>query len=123
MVNFVSLGQRVDFQVILTDGQSASLSWYQVTICETRSIFLLIQEIIYRYMGLILYRAPSLTRGRISTLLIQVLLDFANDAMLGSKFRRNSDHILLSHLKLNSFIVVSYGSKGSGIHIRLDTDQ
>jgi hypothetical protein len=44
--------------------------------------------------------APSLTRGRVCNLLVQLLLGLARAVTLGSKSRRTHDHILLSHLTL-----------------------
>jgi hypothetical protein len=44
--------------------------------------------------------APSLTRGWVCNLLIQLLLGLARAVTLGSKSRRTHDHILLSHLRL-----------------------
>jgi hypothetical protein len=44
--------------------------------------------------------ALSLTRGWVCNLLVQLLLGLARAVTLGSKSRRNHDHILLSHLRL-----------------------
>jgi hypothetical protein len=44
--------------------------------------------------------APSLTRGWICNLLVQLLLGHARSVTLRSKSRRTHDHILLSHLRL-----------------------
>jgi hypothetical protein len=44
--------------------------------------------------------APSPTRGRVSNLLVQLLLGLARAFTLGSKSRRTHDHILLSHMRL-----------------------
>jgi hypothetical protein len=43
---------------------------------------------------------PSLTRGRVCNVLVQLLLGLARAVTLGSKSRRTQDHILLSHLRL-----------------------
>jgi hypothetical protein len=43
---------------------------------------------------------PSLTRGWVCNLLVQLLLVLARAVTLGSKSRRTRDHILLSHLRL-----------------------
>jgi hypothetical protein len=45
--------------------------------------------------------APSLTRGRVCNLLVQLLLCLARADTLGFKSRRNHGHILLSHLRLS----------------------
>jgi hypothetical protein len=45
--------------------------------------------------------APSLTRGRVCNLLVQLLLSLARAVTLGSKYRRTNDHMLLSHLRLH----------------------
>jgi hypothetical protein len=47
-----------------------------------------------------LCEAPSLMRGWVCNLVVQMLLGLARAATLGSKFRRTRDHILLSHLRL-----------------------
>jgi hypothetical protein len=44
--------------------------------------------------------APSLTRGRVCNLLVQLLLGLARAVTLGSKSRRTHGHILLPHLRL-----------------------
>jgi hypothetical protein len=44
--------------------------------------------------------APSLTRGWVCYLLVQLLLGLARAVTLESKSRRTHDHILLSHLRL-----------------------
>jgi hypothetical protein len=54
--------------------------------CQTFAVFLL--------------WTPSLTRGRVCNLLVQLLLGLARAVTLGSKSRRTHDHILLSHLRL-----------------------
>jgi hypothetical protein len=43
---------------------------------------------------------PSLTRGWVCNLLVQLLLGLARAVTLGSKYRRTHGHILLSHLRL-----------------------
>jgi hypothetical protein len=44
--------------------------------------------------------APSLTRGWVCNLLVQLLLGLARAVTLWSKSRRTHEHILLSHLRL-----------------------
>jgi hypothetical protein len=44
--------------------------------------------------------APSLTRGWVCNLLVQLLLGLARAVTLGSKSRKTHNHILLSHLRL-----------------------
>jgi hypothetical protein len=44
--------------------------------------------------------APSLTRGWVCNLPVQLLLGLARAVTLGSKSRRTHDHILLSHFRL-----------------------
>jgi hypothetical protein len=70
--------------------------------------------------------APSLTRGCVCNLLVQLLLGLARTVTLGSKSRRTHDHILLSYLRLlprnkvaqlylralGSLSVASYDSQG-----------
>jgi hypothetical protein len=66
---------------------------------------------------------PTLTRGQVSNLLVQLLLDLASAVTLGSKSSRTWDHILLVHLRLGSLSVASYDSQGygAGILTRLHT--
>jgi hypothetical protein len=45
--------------------------------------------------------APSLTRGRVCNLRVQLLLGLARAVTLESRFRRTRGHILLSHLRLH----------------------
>jgi hypothetical protein len=53
------------------------------------------------------FGAPSLTRGMVSNLLVQLLLGLARAVTLGSTFRRTHDDILLSHLRLPTWRVRS----------------
>jgi hypothetical protein len=69
-------------------------------------------EISFRQLRLCYFVVPSLTRGRVCNLLVQLLLDFARAVTLGSKSRRTHDHILLSHLRL-----LQPGGPGSRIYI------
>jgi hypothetical protein len=62
-------------------------------------IFFLL-EISFRQLRLCYFVAPSLTRGRVCNLLVQLHLGLAWAVTLGSKSRRTHDHILLSHLRL-----------------------
>jgi hypothetical protein len=71
-------------------GQSALVSGDQ---------FFFLLEISFRQFRLCYFVAPTLTRGRICNLLVQLLLDLARAVTLGSKSRRTHDHILLSHLR------------------------
>jgi hypothetical protein len=58
------------------------------------------------------YGKPSLTRGRICNLIVQVLLGLASAVTLRSNSRGTSEHILLSYLRLCSPFVASYDSQG-----------
>jgi hypothetical protein len=60
---------------ITTDSQSASPSWCQAPIWNPRSIFFLL-EIFIRKLRVCYFVAPSLTRGRVCNLLLQ--LDLAS---------------------------------------------
>jgi hypothetical protein len=57
------------------------------------------------------YWAPSQTIGRVYSLLVQLLPNLASAVTLGSKFRRNRDHILLSHLRLSPLFVAYLASR------------
>jgi hypothetical protein len=72
-----------------TDGQSASLSWYRTPMWSPWPDFFTVGYLRSSCCG-----APSLTRGRVCTLLVQFTFT------LRSKSRRTHDHILLSHLRL-----------------------
>jgi hypothetical protein len=50
--------------------------------------------------GFVIFVTPSLTRGRVCNLLVQLLLGLARAAALGCKSRRTQGYILLSHLRL-----------------------
>jgi hypothetical protein len=63
------------------------------------------------------YGPPSLTRGRVCNLLVQMLLALASAVTLGYKSRKIRDHTILSHLRLGSLFVASYDPAG----IWLDT--
>jgi hypothetical protein len=60
--------------------------------------------------------APSLTRGRVCNLLVQLLLGLARAVTLGSKSHRTHGHILLSHLRLHQ-------PGGPGSHIYIPQEQ
>jgi hypothetical protein len=66
----------------------------------TRDQFFFLLEISFRQLRLCYFVAPSLTRGRVCNLLVQLLLGLARAVTLGSKSRRTHGHILLSHLRL-----------------------
>jgi hypothetical protein len=66
----------------------------------TRDQFFFLLEIFFRHMRFSNFVAPSLTRGRVCNLLVQLLLGLARAVTLGTKSRRTNDHILLSHLRL-----------------------
>jgi hypothetical protein len=68
----------------MTNGQSASPSWYQGPI----SIFLLLFRIIFRQLQVCYFVAPSLMRGRVCNSLLLLVLAIAG--------HRTQDHILLS---------------------------
>jgi hypothetical protein len=62
--------------------------------------FFFLLEISFRQSRLCYFVAPSLIRGRVCNLLVQLLLGLARAVTLGSKSRRTHGHILLSHLRL-----------------------
>jgi hypothetical protein len=51
-------------------------------------------------MSAFLCRVPSLTRGQVCNLLVQLLLGLARVFTFGCTSRRTRDHILLSHIRL-----------------------
>jgi hypothetical protein len=61
--------------------------------------------------------APSLTRGRVCNLLVQLLLGLARAVTLGLKSRRIRNHILLPHLRLPQ-----PGRPGPSIYISQEQD-
>jgi hypothetical protein len=89
---------------LTNDGQSASLSWYQTTIGDPRPFFLFHGNFLQIFAGFLGggYWAPSLTRGRASNLLVEVLVGLASAVTVGSNFRRTRTYILLSYLRLGS---------------------
>jgi hypothetical protein len=78
----------------------------------TRDQFYFLLEIFFRMLRSCNFVAPSLTRGRVCNLLVQLLLGLAIAVTLGSKSRRTHSHILLSHLRLPQS-----GGPGSRIYI------
>jgi hypothetical protein len=62
--------------------------------------------------------APSLTRGRVCNLFVQLLLGFARAVTLGSKPRTTHDHILLSHLRLQVPVFISYRNRVAQLYPR-----
>jgi hypothetical protein len=73
--------------------------------------FFFLLKISFRQLR-VYFVGPSLTRGRICNLLVQLLLGLARAVTLGSKSRRTHEHILLSHLRLPQ-----PGGPGSCIYI------
>jgi hypothetical protein len=66
----------------------------------THDQFFFCLEISFRQLRLCYFVAPSLTRGRVCNLLVQLLLGLTRAVTLGSKSRRTHGHILLSYLRL-----------------------
>jgi hypothetical protein len=77
-----------------------------------RDQFYFLLEIFFRQLRFCNFVAPSLTRGLVCNLLVQLLLGLTRAVTLGSKSRRTHGHILLSHLKLPQ-----PGGPGSQIYI------
>jgi hypothetical protein len=77
--------------------------------------FFFLLEIPSRQLHVCYFVAPSLRRGLVCNLLVQLLLGLARAVTLGSKSRRTHDHILLSHLRLPQ-----HGGPGSRIYIPQD---
>jgi hypothetical protein len=82
---------------ITTGGQSASLSWCQASISSPWPDFRFVSEKLRVYWC----GAPSLTRGWVRNLLVQLLLGLPRAVTLESKSRRIHDDILLSNLRLS----------------------
>jgi hypothetical protein len=83
---------------ITTDSQSASQSWCQAPIWEPRQFYFLL-EIFFRQLRFCNFVAPSLTRGRVCYLLVQLLLGHARAVTLASKSPELTA-IFYSHLRL-----------------------
>jgi hypothetical protein len=91
----------------------------QSQICFTtdgQSVFLLVrtQSGARRHLRFYSCGAPSLTRGRVCNLSVQLLLGLASAVTLRSEFRGTRGHIIPSHLGLGFLSVASYGSKSCG---------
>jgi hypothetical protein len=71
-------------------------------------------EHIFRHLRFTSCAAPSLTRGPVSHLYVQMLPGLASAVTLRSKTYRARDRILFSHLSLGSLSVASYDSQGYG---------
>jgi hypothetical protein len=63
--------------------------------------------------------APSLTRGWVCNLLVQLLLGLARAVTLGSKSSRTHDYILISHLKLKLKLIYDRRSVGQSVLVRM----
>jgi hypothetical protein len=63
----------------------------------TRDQFFFLLEISFTQLRVCNFVAPSLTRGRVCNLLVQLLLGLARAVTLGSKYHRTQGRILLSH--------------------------
>jgi hypothetical protein len=74
--------------------------------------FFFLLEISFRQLRVCYFVAPSLTRGRVCNLLVQLLLGLDRAITLVSKSHRTHDHILLSQLRLPQ-----PGGPGSRIYI------
>jgi hypothetical protein len=79
--------------------------------------FCFLLEISFRLLRVCYFVAPSLTRGRVCNLIVQLLLGLARAVACGSKSRRTHDNILLSHLRLPQ-----PGEPGSRIYIPPEQD-
>jgi hypothetical protein len=77
-----------------------------------RDQYFFLLEISFSQLLLCYFVPPSLTRGRVCNLLVQLLLGLVRAVTLGSKSRRTQGHILLSHLRLPQ-----PGGPGSRIYI------
>jgi hypothetical protein len=77
----------------MTDGQSANLSWNKAPIWRLRPDFSYCQTA----AGLLMWRALSLTRGRVCRL--QLLLALASAVILRSESCGTRDHILLCQIR------------------------
>jgi hypothetical protein len=74
--------------------------------------FVFLLEISFRQLRVCYFVAPSLARGQVCNLLVQLLLGLARAVTLGPKSRRTHGYILLSHLRL-----AQPGGPGSRIYI------
>jgi hypothetical protein len=79
-------------RLIFNRGQSASLSGYQPLVQSPLTIYSLQTNTCFPSSC----GAPSVTRGRVGCLSVQLLLGLASALTVGSKFHRTWDHILLS---------------------------
>jgi hypothetical protein len=111
---YVSLQNRLNqSQIYLTtSGQSASLSWYQAAIWDTRPIILSFHG--KYFQALFSNQAPYLRRGRICNLSAQLLQGLASSVTLKSKSRRTRGNIFLSHLRPWTHFVIPYDYQSYG---------
>jgi hypothetical protein len=85
----------------MKDGQLASLSRCQATIYGPVTDFISSSiEIIFRQSWVSYYEVPSLMRGWVCNLLVQLLLGFDRTATLRPMSRSTGDHNLLSHMRV-----------------------
>jgi hypothetical protein len=76
---------------VTTDVQTASLSWNKAPSESYDHIFIIVWQ-----LRVCWFRAPSLTRGRVCRLQLQLAL--ASAVIFGLQSRRTRRHILLSHI-------------------------
>jgi hypothetical protein len=74
--------------------------------------FFFLLGISFRQLRLCYFVAPSLTRGQVCNLLVQLFLGLARAVTIGSKYLKTLGHILLFHLRLPQ-----PGGPGSRIYI------
>jgi hypothetical protein len=97
MVGVWFLATELKFKLIY-DRQSVGLGVRHPS--RTRDQFFFLLSISFRQLWVWYFVAPSLTRGRVCNLLLQLLPGLARAVTLWSKSRRTHGHILLSHLRL-----------------------
>jgi hypothetical protein len=112
-IHLINLHQTLEVEVNLRPTVSRPVCLGVRRSSGTSDQFFVLLEISFRELGLFYFVAPSLTRGRVCNLLVQLFLGLARAVTLGSKSRRTHGHILLSHLRLTQ-----PGGPGSRIYIR-----
>jgi hypothetical protein len=100
---------------LMTDGQSASLSWYQSTIWDPRPIFHFLPRKLYTDVcGFLVWGRPFWQEGRCVLYSYKCYWALPEQSLSGSS---SAELETLPHLKLGSLSVASYNLQGYGGNI------
>jgi hypothetical protein len=99
---------------LTTDGQSASLSWYQATCWDPRPIFLSLLWKYFRKFSVLFLRGALSDERTVLYIMCTIATGHSSAVTVRSMSCRIRYHILVSNLRLGSLSVASYDSQGYG---------